>query len=107
MGRGEDAASRTSALLNELWKRNLPRVLERLNRLDFASACAASQTLDPTLLQEAVEIAHKLAGSLGMFGHHQGTLFAREIEVLLQNPDLDAVLLNRLTLLLRSSLPLT
>ena len=103
----ETAARKTSALLDSLWKRNLPRLLERLDRLDLITSCATSRSLDSGSLEEATDIVHKLAGSLGMFGFHEGTHIAREIEVLLQDPGLDADLLKRLTSQLRMSLPLT
>lgn len=103
---GEEAVSRISASIETLWRRNLPRLLERLDSLDVAAACAAVHTSEPALLEEAADTAHKLAGSLGMFGHHEGTDIARKIEVLLHSPDPDAELLIQLMSQLRSSLPL-
>jgi HPt (histidine-containing phosphotransfer) domain-containing protein len=41
------------------------------------------------LREAAADTAHKLAGSLGMYGYDRGTHLAREIEILLdyQTPD--------------------
>ena len=73
----------TPALLAALWQRNLPLLLERLDCLDRAAHELQSGSLSNTQLEEITSIAHKLAGSLGMFGYHQGTLVARELEHLL------------------------
>lgn len=74
------------ALLTSLWKRNLTTLHERLNLLDRAAASAASDQLSKALQSDALDVAHKLAGSLGMFGHHRGTDIAREIEQILGAP---------------------
>lgn len=102
------AASKTAALLANLWERNLPMLKDRLGLLDRATACAVSQTLGRDLREEAAATAHKLAGSLGMFGHTEGTRVAREIEQMLGAPGdiIDSQLLTRLSLKLRHSLPL-
>jgi HPt (histidine-containing phosphotransfer) domain-containing protein len=78
-----DAADKTAALLAALWQRNQPLVSERLAILDRAADAAAVGTLDEGLRNEAVSAAHKLAGSLGMYGYDEGTRIAREMEVLL------------------------
>jgi HPt (histidine-containing phosphotransfer) domain-containing protein len=74
--------TRTSALLASLWQRNLPQLQARLDLLDQA---AASDPLPDTLRAEAASVAHKLAGSLGMFGYPEGTRLARQLEVLLES----------------------
>jgi len=79
-----DAAARTSALLAALWQKNQPLMLERLALLDRV---AANPT--PELRAEAIAIAHKLAGTLGMFGYPEGTALAREIELSLEGSDGD------------------
>ena len=63
--------------LAAIWQRNQPQVLERLALLEQA---AAAQPLPSTLQHEAAATAHKLAGTLGMFGFTQGTQLARELE---------------------------
>ncbi len=58
-------------------------VRERLNLLDRAAAAAETADLSEDLRVEAVGIAHKFAGSLGMFGYDRGTEIARQIEQML------------------------
>jgi HPt (histidine-containing phosphotransfer) domain-containing protein len=78
-----DAADKTATLLAALWVRNRPIVEQRLATLDQAAAAAESGTLPSELRGEAASNAHKLAGSLGMYGYDEGTRIARELEVLL------------------------
>ena len=78
-----DAADKTAALLAKLWVKIQPLVEERLAALDQAAAAAAAGTLADELRKEAAGDAHKLAGSLGMYGYDEGTRVARELEVLL------------------------
>ena len=73
----------TASLLAAIWLRNRPLVEERLALLDRAAAAIAAGRLTEELREEASHTAHKLAGSLGMYGYDEGTRIAREIEVLL------------------------
>ncbi len=100
----EQAQSTTKQLIATLWLRNQPQVLERLALLEHAAAASASGTLTPDLQQQAVDIAHKFAGSLGMFGFHEGTLKAREMEQHLKAPAADPHRLATLAAELRESL---
>jgi len=77
------ALEKTQALLASLWQRNLPTLRQRLDTLDQA---VAVEPIAPGLLNEAIIIAHKLSGSLGLFGHHHATEIARELEHLFRNP---------------------
>lgn len=70
-------------LLTSLWERGLPLVRERLDLLDRVAIAAATGDLSEELRVEAVGIAHKFAGSLGMFGYDRGTEIARQIEQML------------------------
>jgi HPt (histidine-containing phosphotransfer) domain-containing protein len=74
------------ALLATIWERNLPTLYERLDKLDRIAEEAASGKLTEMKCEEAFNIAHKLAGTLGMFGYHQGTEIARQIEQILDSP---------------------
>lgn len=76
----EAAAAKTAALLKALWEKNLPVLRERVGVLERAAEASAAGTLSEELRVEAHAVAHKLAGSLGMFGYPEGTLIAREIE---------------------------
>jgi HPt (histidine-containing phosphotransfer) domain-containing protein len=96
--------SSTQELIASLWQRNQPKILERLALLDAAAAASGSGVLNPALQREAAGIAHKLAGSLGMYGFHEGTRMARELEQHLSGPAVHAATLAALTAELRQSL---
>lgn len=72
-----------NALLTSLWEQNLPQLRERLEVLDHTATAATAGDLTESLRIEALEIAHKLAGSLGMFGYTQGTKISQQLEQLL------------------------
>jgi HPt (histidine-containing phosphotransfer) domain-containing protein len=96
--------ARTQSLLAALWLRNRPLVDERLAHLDFVAAAASQGTLTDDLRETAATVAHKLAGSLGMYGYDHGTTIARQIETMLDHPAPDPALLTTLTIELRQSL---
>jgi HPt (histidine-containing phosphotransfer) domain-containing protein len=77
--------TKVDALLATLWERSLPTLRERLDVLDRAAAAAASGHLTEALRTKARSIAHKLSGSLGMFGHPRGTEIARQMEAILSD----------------------
>ena len=76
----------TRKLLAVLWERNLPVLRERISQLDRTLIAAQAGTLTAQLRTEAADTAHKLAGSLGMFGYPEGTDFARRLELQLEAP---------------------
>ena len=104
----QDAAkAKTQAMLKELWRRKLPMVREHINTLTCTAERIHSSTLTAPLRSEAAISAHKLAGSLGMFGYPEGTRLARELEHLLDAegtppPDTFSALVRQL----QQSLPL-
>ncbi len=103
----EDKTAKIESRLASLWQRHLPNLRDRLDSLDRAAAEAASGHLTGPTRLEALAIAHKLSGSLGMFGHHTGTTLASEIEAALQTPTPEALqTLPTLIASLRNSLPL-
>jgi HPt (histidine-containing phosphotransfer) domain-containing protein len=87
----KDEETKIDTLLATLWERNLPTLRERLDVLDRAAAAAASGRLTEASRAEAHGIAHKLSGSLGMFGYHRGTEIARQIEAILDTPAPDTL----------------
>jgi HPt (histidine-containing phosphotransfer) domain-containing protein len=92
-------------VLAELWKKNLPVIHERLDLLDKFGTAAASGKLDEPTRIEALNIAHKLAGSLGMYGYQQGTEVASKMERILKSPTPETLLtLRSLAADLRKSL---
>ena len=99
----EDAADKTASLLAALWVRIRPLVEERLALLDRAATAAAEGRLDDRLRSDAASSAHKLAGSLGMYGFDEGTRVARELETLLGGANPDATRLGRLIAELRAA----
>ncbi len=73
-------------LLAELWQRHLPTLHERLDILDRAAAAASTGALAEPSREEALSIAHKLSGNLGMFGYQQAGNIASRMEHILKAP---------------------
>jgi HPt (histidine-containing phosphotransfer) domain-containing protein len=109
-GRVSDASAaakeKTAALLKAMWEKNLPLLRERVAVLSAAAEASARGELSEELRVEAHAVAHKLAGSLGMFGYPEGTRVARELEILLTETVLKAALFQALTEELKILLPL-
>jgi HPt (histidine-containing phosphotransfer) domain-containing protein len=99
-----EAEDKTAKLLAALWVRNRPLVEERLTTLDRAAVDAAAGTLSDDVRVYAAGCAHKLAGSLGMYGFDEGTRVARELEVLLGGAAPDAAKLSGLITELRGAI---
>jgi len=92
-------------LLLQLWQKNLPTIRQRLNLMDQFGSAAVSGSLEEHTRLEALSIAHKLAGSLGMYGYQQGTEVASKIERILKSPTPETLLtLRSLAIDLRKSL---
>lgn len=70
-------------MMNQLWIKFVPQIEERVATLERASDALGAGELPLRLREEAHSAAHKLAGTLGMFGLEQGTALAREAENLL------------------------
>ena len=70
-------------LLQALWKKNYPILLERLQLIHNAQDKLAAGSLDDRTRKDGEEAAHKLAGILGTFGLPQGSALASKIEALL------------------------
>jgi HPt (histidine-containing phosphotransfer) domain-containing protein len=81
----DDAApqDQTPSSANRVWTQFREVIFERMAAVDAAVSGVRSATLTPEVRQKAVLEAHRLAGSLGMFGLMEGTQHAREIEHLL------------------------
>ncbi len=74
--------ARTAAIA--LWEQFKPPILERLLSLQQAVALLKLGTFSEELRQTAISNAHKLIGSLGMFGFPEGSRLAQAIEQWLQ-----------------------
>lgn len=99
------ATDQIDDVLTKLWQKNLPTIRERLDLLDQFAATAAAGTLPESARLEALSIAHKLSGSLGMYGYQQGTEVASKMERILKSPTPETlVTLRALAVDLRNSL---
>lgn len=78
-------ATGSQQLLASVWQRNLPIMRERLATLSDVAQTGSDGIITDSARQVGSEIAHKLAGSLGMFGYLQGTELARALEHLLDS----------------------
>ncbi len=106
-GHGSRPGDVARELISALWERSVPLISDRLNGLDIACEAAVVGRLSPIMRRGAMDTAHKLAGSLGMFGYPRGTELAREIEQMLEYDGVvDAGLLRELVVELRGCLPL-
>jgi diguanylate cyclase (GGDEF)-like protein len=70
--------------LQAVWQEVRPKLHQRISSLEQAAARLTQGKLSKKLRQEAERNAHKLAGSLGMFGSDLGSSLAKEIEAVLQ-----------------------
>jgi HPt (histidine-containing phosphotransfer) domain-containing protein len=66
-----------------VWAQFRDLIFERMATVEAAVTGMKQGALNPDIRQKAVLEAHRLAGSLGMFGLAEGTRLAREIEHLL------------------------
>ena len=74
-------ATETEAAIAAIWLRQIPQTRERLMLLtDAAEQLSQTGTINPELRAESISIAHKLAGSLGMFGFHSSSEHARLVQ---------------------------
>ena len=102
---GANIDKQIDTLLAQLWKKNLPMIRERLDLLDHFGSIASTGKLDEATRTEALNIAHKLAGSLGMYGYQQGTEVASKMERILKSPTPETLTtLSTLAVDLRNSL---
>ena len=80
--------AKTAQLLAVLWERNRPTVEERVATLEAAvETLVTTGTLKPETQVDAANVAHKLEGTLGMFGYPRGTDLARLLEEVLELTD--------------------
>lgn len=98
----------TAAMIAEIWERMRPLLLTRLDALDEAASEHAAGTLSAEGRAEAESTAHKLAGSLGLYGYTEGGQHARRLEQRLQalaaDPAAEGPSLAELAAALRASL---
>lgn len=80
---GGAGASSDQPAAARVWAQFHDMIFQRLAAVEAAANALRRATLTPEVRQKAVLEAHRLAGSLGMFGLTEGTQVAREIEHLL------------------------
>ncbi|OKH32758.1 transcriptional regulator [[Phormidium ambiguum] IAM M-71] len=78
-----DYHQRVEAATSKVWEKFQGKMLEQIAILGEAAAALTSGDLTPELQQKAKQEAHKLAGSLGIFGFMEGSTLAKELEDLL------------------------
>jgi HPt (histidine-containing phosphotransfer) domain-containing protein len=66
--------------LNQLWRKFLPQIRERIAVLEEANRALQDGALSAEQQAAAGAAAHKLAGVLGTFSLAEGTTLAREAE---------------------------
>jgi len=96
----------TRKLLAAVWEKNLPIVRERVEQLASIVTLVQAKVLDSGQREAGIATAHKLAGSLGMFGYTEGTAAARAIEQALDEDTIDPNHLAAELTKLRAALPL-
>ncbi len=79
-----------TAAIEPIWERSREEIARRIGTLEEAVAALLSGALPAGMRGEAVRDAHKLAGSLGMFGLPNGSGLARQVEHALRLRDLAA-----------------
>ncbi len=83
MSEPPDDAKEMADLLQALWVKNYPLLVERMKLLHAAKEKLNAGCLNEQTRKDGEEAAHKLAGILGTFGLPQGSVLASRIEVLL------------------------
>src|SRR5689334_16013189 len=73
-----------NAAIADLWARQRPEMLRRVDIVEDAVASLLEAELRPEQQAEAESAAHKIAGSAGSFGFDQASEHAREIELALR-----------------------
>ena len=76
-----DKAEQTLEAVLHIWEQFKGAFLERLEEIEKAIAALSAKTLSETMRDNAEMQAHKLIGSLGMYGLIQGSTWARELEL--------------------------
>jgi HPt (histidine-containing phosphotransfer) domain-containing protein len=81
---GEEPNQQTLLLVAQLWERFKEATFHRIGVLEQAVTALGEGTLSEELRRQAEGEAHKLTGSVGMFGFAEGSRLASTIEQLLE-----------------------
>jgi HPt (histidine-containing phosphotransfer) domain-containing protein len=91
--------------MDAIWARRRPQVLERVAEVERAAvAVAGGDGHEPEVIEAGRAAAHRLAGSLGMFGSAAGSTYASQLEDALTT-GADPALVTRLAADLRAAIP--
>jgi diguanylate cyclase (GGDEF)-like protein len=90
-------SQQTSAMLAVVWTKNRDLLCHRLDTIETFCRRLPDSAADNPLRADSAADAHKLAGSLGMFGLAEGTVIAREIEHRLNSNTLEELLKANIT----------
>lgn len=82
-----DPAATVAARLADLWRKSLPTTLERVSALRAACEALNRNPADAEARSAGREAAHKLSGSLGIFGLPRGTELAAAMEDVLKSAE--------------------
>jgi len=83
-----DSQQQTLAAIAGVWNRSQGRIDQQVTILAQAATALEHQMLTPDLRQQAIQEAHTLGGSLGLFGFPDGSHAARDLEHLLKETSL-------------------
>lgn len=81
----ETARKKAVATTSKVWEKYRDKIFEQVTVLETAAQALTAGQLTRSQQQQAKQEAHKLAGSLGIFGFMAGSQLARELEELLQS----------------------
>ena len=76
-----------SVAIEAIWEKSREEIARRIETLEETISAVLDGELDEDLRARAERDAHKLAGSLGMFGFPTGSALAREVEQTLATPE--------------------
>ncbi|MGI0493328.1 response regulator [Alkalinema pantanalense CENA528] len=77
-------AMKAQAAVQKIWQRSQPRIQEQMLTIQQAIVALDQEKITDEVLNDAIQNAHTLAGSLGMFGLPEGSTLGQKIETLLK-----------------------
>lgn len=84
-GLPKSSAAQIEAEVGEIWRDIRDQLNQRAIAIEQASLALQTNQLSPALRLSAEQNAHKLSGSLGMFGSSEGSRLAQKVETLLKS----------------------
>jgi diguanylate cyclase (GGDEF)-like protein len=84
--RREPAEQRVLAKVAQIWQSTKFHSIGHVTMLEHTTSLLSAGNLSDELARMAAQAAHKLVGSLGMFGFQDGSILARRVEELFQTP---------------------